>query len=70
MVARAGKPIPAIFSEHGEAHFRALEREIIAEMAADPRAARNAASRGRRLSRPAAARWSTSEITLRSGARA
>jgi shikimate kinase len=36
LVARAGKPIPAIFAEHGEAHFRALEREVIAALADDP----------------------------------
>jgi shikimate kinase len=35
LAARAGKPIPAIFSEHGEAHFRALEREVIAALADD-----------------------------------
>ncbi len=36
LVARAGKPIPAIFAEHGEARFRALEREVIAGLASDP----------------------------------
>jgi len=36
LVARAGKPIPAIFAEHGEAQFRALEREVIAALADDP----------------------------------
>ena len=36
LVAREGKPIPAIFADHGEAHFRALEREVIATLAADP----------------------------------
>ncbi|HVB79175.1 MAG TPA: shikimate kinase [Candidatus Binataceae bacterium] len=36
LVARAGKPIAAIFAEHGEAHFRALEREVIAALASDP----------------------------------
>ena len=35
LAARAGKPIPEIFSAHGEAHFRALERELIHEIAAD-----------------------------------
>lgn len=30
--ARHG-PIPAIFAEHGEAHFRALERDVAAEVA-------------------------------------
>lgn len=33
---RAGKPIDAIFRESGEAHFRALERQVIAEVAAEP----------------------------------
>ncbi|MGH7933075.1 MAG: shikimate kinase [Candidatus Binataceae bacterium] len=37
IVARAGKSIPEIFKEHGEAHFRALEREVTAEIARDPR---------------------------------
>jgi len=36
LVARAGKPIPAIFAEHGEAQFRALEREVIVALADDP----------------------------------
>jgi shikimate kinase len=36
LVARAGKPIPAIFAEHGEARFRELEREVIAALADDP----------------------------------
>jgi shikimate kinase len=35
--ARAGKPIHQIFRDSGEAHFRALERSVIAEIAADPR---------------------------------
>lgn len=30
-VAAAHGPIPAIFAEHGEAHFRALERAAVAE---------------------------------------
>jgi shikimate kinase len=34
--ARAGKSIPAIFAEDGEAHFRSLERETIAALAEDP----------------------------------
>src|ERR1700722_6782963 len=34
---RPGKPIPEIFSAHGEAHFRTLERELIHEIAADDR---------------------------------
>lgn len=29
ITARAGKPIPAIFAEHGELHFRALEAETL-----------------------------------------
>ena len=37
LAARAGKPIPEIFSAHGEAHFRSLERELINEIAADDR---------------------------------
>lgn len=35
IVRRAGKPIADIFSAHGEAHFRTLEREVIAEIAGD-----------------------------------
>ncbi|HZO81448.1 MAG TPA: shikimate kinase [Candidatus Binataceae bacterium] len=35
LVARAGRPIEEIFARDGEAHFRALEREVIAELAAD-----------------------------------
>jgi shikimate kinase len=34
--ARAGKSIAAIFDEDGEAHFRRLEREAIAQLVADP----------------------------------
>jgi shikimate kinase len=37
IVARAGKPIPAIFAEHGESHFRELERDTIAAIASDDR---------------------------------
>jgi shikimate kinase len=37
IVARAGKPIAQIFRQHGEDHFRALERGLIAEIADDPR---------------------------------
>jgi len=36
IVARTGKPIARIFSEHGEPHFRALERVAIAAIAAAP----------------------------------
>ncbi|HSM93740.1 MAG TPA: shikimate kinase [Anaeromyxobacteraceae bacterium] len=32
IAARAGKPIPAIFAEDGEAAFRALEREEVAAL--------------------------------------
>jgi len=32
IVKKAGKTIPAIFAEEGEAHFRALEREVIASL--------------------------------------
>jgi shikimate kinase len=32
MVARAGKPIAKIFEQKGEAHFRQLERDVIAEV--------------------------------------
>ncbi|HYA34490.1 MAG TPA: shikimate kinase [Candidatus Binataceae bacterium] len=33
IVARAGKPIAAIFADDGEPRFRALEREVIADLA-------------------------------------
>jgi len=36
---RAGKSIVTIFAEDGEPRFRALEREVIAELAADPQSA-------------------------------
>jgi shikimate kinase len=35
LVARAGQPIQEIFRDHGEAYFRALEREVIAAITAD-----------------------------------
>jgi shikimate kinase len=35
--ARSGKPIHQIFRESGEAHFRELERSLIAEISADRR---------------------------------
>lgn len=35
IVARAGKSIPEIFSEHGEAHFRELELEVVEVIARD-----------------------------------
>lgn len=35
IVARAGKPIADMFVEDGEAAFRALEREVVAELLAD-----------------------------------
>jgi len=37
IVAQAGKPIAQIFADHGEAHFRRLEREVVAHLAADRR---------------------------------
>jgi shikimate kinase len=37
IVASAGKPIATIFAEHGEPHFRALERETIAMIVEHPR---------------------------------
>jgi shikimate kinase len=36
IIVRAGKPIARIFAEDGEAAFRALEREVIAALAAAP----------------------------------
>ena len=33
IVARAGKPIPQIFAEDGEAAFRKIEREVVADVA-------------------------------------
>jgi shikimate kinase len=33
---RAGQTIPEIFAEHGEAHFRALERALCRELAGQP----------------------------------
>ena len=35
VAARAGRSIAAIFADKGEAHFRALEREVIAALARD-----------------------------------
>lgn len=37
LAARAGKSIPEIFRTHGEAHFRALESQMIQELAAEDR---------------------------------
>ncbi len=37
IVAQAGKPIAQIFADHGEAHFRQLEREVVAHLTADRR---------------------------------
>lgn len=37
IVKRAGKPIPEIFRRDGEAHFRALERAVIADVANERR---------------------------------
>lgn len=34
IVERQGKPIPRIFAEDGEPHFRALERALVQELAA------------------------------------
>ncbi|HVN64774.1 MAG TPA: shikimate kinase [Candidatus Binataceae bacterium] len=36
IVARSGKPIARIFQKYGEAHFRALERGVIARLAGNP----------------------------------
>ena len=36
IVARAGQVIPAIFLQHGEAHFRQLEAEVLRDIAARP----------------------------------
>ncbi|HZC47379.1 MAG TPA: shikimate kinase [Candidatus Acidoferrum sp.] len=37
IVARAGKSVAQIFADHGEAHFRRLEREAVAHIASDHR---------------------------------
>ncbi|MBF6559827.1 MAG: shikimate kinase [Candidatus Binataceae bacterium] len=37
IVARRGQPIAQIFRDHGEAHFRMLERNLIAEIAGERR---------------------------------
>ncbi len=37
IVARAGKPIPAIFAEDGEAAFREMEAQALAEALANPK---------------------------------
>jgi shikimate kinase len=37
IVAREGRPIAAIFSEDGEPRFRALERQVVADLAAERR---------------------------------
>ena len=37
VAARAGKPIAQIFADHGEAHFRQLEREVVAHLTGDHR---------------------------------
>jgi shikimate kinase len=37
IVARAGKTIAKIFTDHGEAHFRRLEREVVAHLTSDRR---------------------------------
>ncbi|HUN57230.1 MAG TPA: shikimate kinase [Candidatus Binataceae bacterium] len=35
LVARMGKPVAQIFRDHGEEHFRALEREVVAAIVGD-----------------------------------
>ena len=37
IVTQAGKPIAQIFADHGEAHFRRLEREVVAHLTGDRR---------------------------------
>jgi shikimate kinase len=37
IIARAGKPIAQIFTDHGEAHFRQLERDAVAHLTGDRR---------------------------------
>jgi shikimate kinase len=37
IVARAGKPVAQIFSDHGEEHFRKLERDVVAHLTGDTR---------------------------------
>jgi shikimate kinase len=37
IVARAGRPIAAIFADDGEARFRALEHQVVADLAAERR---------------------------------
>jgi shikimate kinase len=37
IIARAGMPIAQIFTDHGEAHFRQLEREAVAYLTSDRR---------------------------------
>ena len=37
IVAQAGKPIAQIFADDGEAHFRRLEREVVAHLTGDRR---------------------------------
>jgi len=32
IVERAGKPIPEIFADEGEAHFRAIERQVVVDL--------------------------------------
>ena len=36
IVAQAGQPIPAIFQQYGEAHFRQLEAEVLRTVVAQP----------------------------------
>ncbi len=35
IVERAGKPIPDIFADDGEAHFRAIERQVVVDLAGE-----------------------------------
>ncbi|MBT3191684.1 MAG: shikimate kinase [Verrucomicrobia bacterium] len=36
IVERAGKPIPEIFADDGEAHFRSIERQAVIDLSAQP----------------------------------
>ena len=35
IVERAGKPIPEIFADDGEPHFRAIERQVVVDLAGE-----------------------------------
>lgn len=56
IAARAGQTIAEIFRDLGEDHFRMLEREAVAAIAADPSRCPDPAGRCPRLSRPVAGR--------------